>query len=487
MTTFCLTAPRPLFAWLPAALSVLVVLGACNKPADAPATGTASPAAAPAPATADQPAGKDNRPVLYYYDPMKPEVHFDHPGKSPFMDMDLLPKYADPAKAPDTAPASAASSPGSKSEPSAAAGKRILYYYDPMKPDVHFEHPGKSPFMDMDLLPKYAEDEKPAGVAVNAEVIQSLGIRTAHPVRQDVRPSVRVPARVVADATGQARLQSRVSGWIERLHVRAPGQSVTAGEVVAEIYSPELVQAQDEMLLGADTAGPAAERLRRLGIADVDIQAIRRAGKSARHLPLRAPVSGVVTELGVREGSSVTPDTLIVDLSSRNAVWIEAQLFPAQQLSLGETLSARFVLPGMPDRDWRSTVGHVVPVADPATQTVAVRFPIGNRDGLPLGTVLDAEIEGAVHANVLLVPASAVIRTAQGDRVMVERDGNRFAAVPVRLGQRYGQQLEILDGLDVTDAVVTSGQFLLDAEANLDAGVSRMDADAVTTTVGSAP
>ena len=131
-----------------------------------------------------------------------------------------------------------------------------------MRPEVHFDKPGKSPFMDMELVPKYAEPEVAAanghagGVAVNAAIVQSLGIRTASPTRGDVRPSVRVPARVVADARGQARLQSRVSGWVERLMVRSVGQSVSAGSVVAEIYSPELVQAQEELLLGAETAGP---------------------------------------------------------------------------------------------------------------------------------------------------------------------------------------------------------------------------------------
>ena len=283
-----------------------------------------------------------------------------------------------------------------------------------------------------------------------------------------------MPARVVADARGQARLQSRVSGWIERLNVRAIGQSVSAGSVIAEIYSPELVQAQEELLLGADTAGPAAERLRRLGIADVDIQAIRRSGNALRRLPLRAPVSGVVTELGVRAGSSVTPDSLIADFSARSTVWIEAQLFPAQRVTLGNTLSARFTLPGVAGQAWRSDSGTVVPVVDPVTQTLAVRFPISNAADLPLGTVLDGEIAGALHSGLLLVPTAAVIRTAQGDRVLVERRAGHFVPVPVQTGERYGNELEILDGLSASDRIVTSGQFLLDAEANLQSGLAGM-------------
>ena len=283
----------------------------------------------------------------------------------------------------------------------------------------------------------------------------------------------------MADARGQARVQARVSGWVERLYVRAVGQQISAGTVIADIYSPELVQAQEEMLLGAETAGPAAERLRRYGIADVDIQSIRRSGKASRRLPLRTTVGGVVTELGVREGSSVTPDTMILDLSGGKAVWIEAQLFPAQKISLGNTMRARFTLPGLPGSEWLSDTGTVVPVVDPVTQTVAVRFSINNSDDLPLGTVLDGVIEGASRSNVLLLPASAVIRTAQGDRVMVQHAKNQFMAMPIKIGQRYGNEIEITDGLALTDRVVTSGQFLLDAEANLQSGFSRMEPDAM--------
>jgi Cu(I)/Ag(I) efflux system membrane fusion protein len=405
---------RPLSAWLLAILSSFAILTGCNRPeSDADASGAERVAPAAANRPADQPV------VLFDYDPMRPEVHFDKPGKSPFMDMELVPKYAEAG-------------------PDAAAGPT-------------------------------------QGVAVSAAIVQSLGVRIATPSRADVRPSVRVPARVVADARGQARLQARVSGWIERLLVRSVGQSVTAGSVVAEIYSPELIQAQEELLLGAETAGPATERLRRFGIADSDIQAIRRAGKASRRLPLRAPVSGVVTELGVREGSGVSPDTMILDISARNAVWIEAQLFPAQLASLGNSYSGRFTMPGVSGREWRSDNGTVIALADPVTQTLALRFPIGDVSGLALGSVLDAEIEGSARSGVLLVPAEAVIRTAQGDRVVMEHGRNRFMPMPVKLGGRYGDRVEILEGLGERDRIVVSGQFLLDAEASQQSGLKQMD------------
>jgi membrane fusion protein, copper/silver efflux system len=481
MTSSSLTALGRTCARICAALLVLILLIACQRETVAlPATDQAVP---PAVSAAHSPPAAAR---IRYVCPMHPHIQQHGPGVCPVCGMTLEKKEVPAATAPQT-PAPAMGDDPAMSAPPTKDDRRILYYYDPMRPEVHFDKPGRSPFMDMALLPKMASGDEAVGVAVSAAVVQTLGIRIAQPTRREVHASVRVPARVVADARGQARLQSRVSGWIERLAVRAVGQSVSAGSVIAEIYSPELVQAQEELLLGAETAGPATERLRRFGIADVDIQAIRRSGKASRRLPLRAPVSGVVTELGVREGSSVSPDSLVADFSGRNAVWIEAQLFPAQKLLLGDRYSARFAMPGLPGRSWSSDSGTLVPVVDAMTQTLAMRFPISDASDLPLGSVLDAEIDGQTRADVLVVPVSAVIRTAQGDRVLIQRGKDRFVPSPVTLGQRYGNDVEILAGLAVSDRIVTSGQFLLDAEASLQSGLSQMDADAAPAMAGPAP
>lgn len=469
------TASRRIALWLLASGLAILLLTACNRnqAAQEPASQTSE-----ATATKDVANSKATDTKEQYVCPMHPHIQQHGPGECPICGMTLVKKTV------AQAPAESSTNMPMKDDamkPDGAGSGKILYYYDPMRPEEHFDKPGPSPFMDMQLVPKYAATESGNnnGIEVSAAIVQSLGIRTASPVQRDVQQTIRVPARVVADARGQARVQARVSGWVERLYVRAVGQQVSAGTVIADIYSPELVQAQEEMLLGAETAGPAAERLRRFGIADADIQAVRRAGKASRRLPLRATVSGVVTELGVREGSSIAPDTMILDLSGFNAVWIEAQLFPAQKISLGNSMRARFTLPGLPGREWTSEQGSVVQVVDSVTQTLAVRFSINNSDDLPLGTVLDGVIEGASRSNILLLPASAVIRTAQGDRVMVQHAKNQFMAMPIKIGQRYGSDIEIVNGLALTDRVVTSGQFLLDAEANLQSGFARMQPDAM--------
>lgn len=378
-------------------------------------------------------------------------------------------------------PAVAAQTPTISAPPPPA--DRATLYVCPMHPHIQQHGPGQCPICGMNLEPQTPAVDMAAetavaatGITLSPAIVQNLGIRTATPQRREVRPSVRVPARVVADARHQIRLQSRVEGWVERLTVRAVGQSLAAGSVVADIYAPALVQAQEELLLGADTAGPARERLRRFGIADRDIDAVLRAGAATRRLPLRAPVGGVVTALEVREGSRIGPETLIVDIASRDAVWIEARLFPAQRLHLGQHFSAHFRLPGAPGTLWHSSHGTLVPLLDPMTQTLALRFPLADAADLPLGALLDAEIAGEARADVLLVPAEAVIRSARGDRVVQVQPGQRFVPVPVRIGQRYDDLIEIVEGLDIDDRIVVSGQFLLDAEASLAAGLEQMNA-----------
>ncbi|MGH8049424.1 MAG: efflux RND transporter periplasmic adaptor subunit, partial [Arenimonas sp.] len=300
------TAWRRIALWLAVSVVAMLLVTACerNKATQAPASQTTD-----ATATKDAANGKATVTNALYVCPMHNHIKEHGPSKCPICGMDLVKKTVatPPAKPASDMPMK---NDAMKSDDGAATDK-VLYYYDPMRPEEHFDKAGPSPFMDMQLVAKYAttESANDHGITVSAVIVQSLGIRTANPVQRDVQQTIRVPARVVADARGQARVQARVSGWIERLYVRAVGQKISAGTVIADIYSPDLVQAQEEMLLSAETAGPAAERLRRYGIADSDIQSIRRSGKVSRRLPLRATVGGVVTELGVREGSSVTPDT----------------------------------------------------------------------------------------------------------------------------------------------------------------------------------
>ncbi len=372
--------------------------------------------------------------------------------------------------------------PTAAAAPVARKAEAARIYVCPMHPHITSHEPGRCPICGMDLVlkvaPTPAESAPQPAVVVSVAVRQTLGIRTATVSRRDLRPTLKVPARVVADTGGELRLQSRVDGFVERLHVRSAGTRLRAGAVVAEIYAPELVQAQEELLLGGDAVEAARERLRRHGIAEVDIAAIRAAGVSSRALPLRAPAAGIVTAVEVREGSRVGMDDVIVAMTMQAGLRVEAQLFPAQRPWLGTDIDAHFTQPGVPALHWRGRDPQWLSVLDPTTQTLGLRFRIEDADALAIGTLLDAELQGTVRAQVLLVPADAVIRTAVGERVLREQGEGAYAPVAVRMGQRFGNDIEIVDGLDEGDRVVVSGQFLVDSEAQLQSALSRLQVGA---------
>ncbi len=366
---------------------------------------------------------------------------------------------------------------------SADDARQPLYWYDPMRPEVHFNAPGRSPFMDMALVPMYADQAAAtAGIAVSAEVAQTLGVRTGLVVRDTVQPVLGTTAEARVAGDRRWMLYSRAPGWIEGLHVHAVGETVRAGQVVAEIYSPELAQAQEELLLSPAAAAAATERLRRLGIADEDIEAVRAAGKARRALPLRAPVSGAVLVLAVHPGARVTPDQALLEIGPDNTLWLEARLFPGQSEWLGRPVEARFRRPGQPGFEWQGGPGYLYPEADPVSQTQRMRFVLAESTRrLPPGVWLEAELRGPAREQVLLVPVEAVIRTGDGDRVITTLPGGRFGTAGVRLGARYGERFEILAGLSEGDRVVISGQFLLDSETELQGGLRRLS------TAGPAP
>ena len=353
-----------------------------------------------------------------------------------------------------------------------------------MHPHITAHDPGTCPICGMDLVLRQptpttqaaSSPEAATTVSVSSVVRQTLGIRTAHVTRRDILMSLKVPARVVAEAGGELRVQSRVDGFIEKLYLTTSGTPVRAGFAIADIFAPELVQAQEEMLLGGDASASAAERLRRFGIAERDIDAIREAGASSRTLPLRAPASGIITSIGVREGGRIGIADLLASIATRSGMRVEAQLFPSQRALLGARIDAQFTQPGMPDAHWQGSDPQWLNVLDPSTQTLGLRFRVdGGIDTLALGTVLDAEVRGALREQVLIVPMAAVIRSEAGARVLREGEAGHFVPVDVRIGQRDGEDIEIVDGLNEHDRIVVSGQFLIDSEAQLRAVLPTLD------------
>ncbi len=385
-------------------------------------------------------------------------------------------------------PAPAAQSPGPQAKPD-AGGRKVLYWHDPMYPQQRFDKPGKSPFMNMDLVPVYADEAaggEQAGIAVSPRVQQSLGVRTATAEPAEFKPEVSAAGYVQADERRIARAEVRVQGWIEKLEVRAVNDPVRAGQTLAEIYSPDLYSAQEEYLLARrlakgdpanDTLAHAArERLVSLGMTHGAIARIESEGRARRRVPIVAPISGVVSELGVREGAMVQPGMAAFTLTDLSSVWIAVEVHEAQAAILREGLRAEVSVASLPGKSFSGRVDYIYPEVNPQTRTVKARIAIANR-ALELKPGMFASVALAGKARrALAAPSEAVIQTGTRSVVIVAEEGGRFRPATVTVGAESDGRSEILGGLKEGEKVVVSGQFLIDSEASLRTALDRLEA-----------
>jgi len=408
------------------------------------------------------------------------ETHADyagHDGHDHSVQADSTPAPAADAGVP--VPASTEALPGT-------ASTAPPIYVCPMHPQITSETPGSCPICGMDLVARSRSSAQAAPVIeVDAGLRQALGIRTAAVDRRVLSPRVRAPAEVVADQHRIRHVHTRVSGWVEELRVHALGERVRAGQVLMEIYAPELVAAQEDYLIALRSGGvgsraqrAAAERLRRLGVDDGFIDALSERGRSLQRVPVRAPADGVVTQLDVRHGMYIEPSTIALEITDLSEVWVSVSVFPEELERLGSgTIYAALNLPNQLDRLWRGVVSYVYPSQDAVTRTVQLRVPVPNRRGLlRVGQYMEARLRGEAGEPVLSVPSEAVIRTADGERVVVDAGEGRFRVAQVHAGLRVDGRTQILHGLKEGERVVVSAQFLLDSEAALRAGLQRLEA-----------
>ena len=358
---------------------------------------------------------------------------------------------------------------------SAAAGRTVLYWHDPMVPGQRFDKPGKSPFMDMQLVPVYADAAGSAGsgVQVSAALQQSLGIRTALVRRIDIAASFDALGTVQFDERLNVAVQTRVAGYVERLTVRATMQQVRQGQVLATVFAPEWLGPQNEWLAlrragaSADLVAAARERLRALSIPDALVRSSELAGSAQARYALTAPVSGVVAELGVREGVAVAPGTTLFRIAGLGKVWAVAEVPEAQALRLVRGQAVKAVLQADPSQAFDGKLEEIVPQVSASTRTMQARFEVDNRAGrLVPGLLLRLQVAGP-SASRLVVPSEAVIRTGQRAVVLLRREDGSFESREVLLGAESGDDIEVTQGLAEDEVVVASGQFLIDSQARL--------------------
>jgi len=373
-------------------------------------------------------------------------------------------------------------------------GLRILHYHDPMVPGRNFDAPGKSPFMDMMLVPRYAgaDGADPSGVTVSPRVRQNLGLRTTAVVQGALASEVDAVGTVAWNEREQVVLAARAKGFVEKLHVRATLDRVAAGAPLLEILVPDWVAAQEEYLAVARMSGPGVDALReaaraRLRQAGMDPDQIERfvaAGWVQPRITLSAPLGGIVSELLVREGATVMPDMPLVRLQGTGSVWAEGQVPETQAALLRPGAAVTATSPALPGQTFRGRVQVLLPEVDPATRTRRARLELNNTGGaLVPGMTVQMRFTRTTPRPTLLVPSDAVIHTGRRSVVMLAEDEGHFRPVVVRSGLEAGGQTEIVEGLRAGQRVVLSGQFLIDSEASLRGLEARLNAEPAVTKV----
>lgn len=362
------------------------------------------------------------------------------------------------------------------------AEQKPLYWYDPMVPAQHFDQPGKSPFMDMQLVPKFANEGGDANIVqIDPRMVQNLGIRTAIAQRETLWQRVEAAGAVSADERGYQTIESRVAGWVERLNVRAVGDAVKRGQLVAEIYAPELLAAQEEFVLvlkagDAQLTNASRQRLALLGVSEAQIRQVEKTRKPSRRVQVYAPFDGYVMELGTREGQQISPGMPLFKLADLSQVWITAEIPEAQAgwVAQGRPVEAR--LSAFPGEVFEGELDYLYPELNMQSRTLRARAVLKN-PGFKLKPGMYAELSlfGGPREDVLMVPSAAVIRTGTRSVVMLALDDGRFKPVVVKTGGERDGRTEIFSGLEEGAQVVVSGQFLIDSEANLTGALDRLE------------
>lgn len=364
-------------------------------------------------------------------------------------------------------------------------GRRVLYWHDPMVPGQKFDKPGKSPFMDMQLVPVYADEGVDEGtVKVSPRLAQNFGVRTVEAREGSLATGVTAVGAIAVDERTLTGVQSRVQGFVERLHVRATFDGVRAGQPIADLFVPEWVAAQEEYLAlkgssqpGLATLAEAARgRMKLLGMPDAEVARVDREGRTSGRVTVTAPQGGIVWEISARDGMAVMPGTNLVRIAGLGSVWLIAEVPEAQagEIAIGMPVEVR--TSAYPDRVFKGRIEALLPEVNVATRTVRARVVLSNPGGaLKPGMFANATFRGAAAKPAVLVPSEAVIRTGKRNVVIVAEGEGRFAPVDVAVGREAGDQTEITKGLSPGQRVVTSGQFMIDSEASLKGVLARMN------------
>lgn len=368
----------------------------------------------------------------------------------------------------------------------AEAEKSVLYWYDPMVPNQHFDKPGKSPFMDMELVPKYADNVdtsniKTTGVKIDSGVQQNLALRRAVVERKTLSQTIEAVGSLMFNERNIAIVQTRSNGFVERVYAHAQGDVVTKNEPLVDLLIPDWAGAQLEYLALRNNNTPelqeaSRQRLQLLGMSDELIRNVERSGKPHTIVTITSPIDGMIKTLDVRTGMSIGMGMTLAQIVGIDPVWLEVAVPETQATAVktGQALEAR--LNAYPGEPFAGRVIAVLPETNIDTRTLKVRAELPNSDRrLRPGMYAQARIETANDEAFLWVPTEAVIRTGKRDVVIVDKGDGLFLPVEVEIGAESSEQTVILRGLEEGQTVVASGQFLIDSEASLMGVLTKLD------------
>lgn len=411
---------------------------------------------------------------------MHPMIIVDEPGSCPICGMDLTPLKT---------------GTGGSGASAADGERKIKYWQAPMDPTFIRDEPGKSP-MGMDLIPVY-EDEATGGamITIDPTTIQNMGVRTAAVTRGDLSRTIRTVGLVSYEEPKQYVVNAKIAGWVEKLHVTETGRQVKKGQPLLEIYSPELVTAQQELLLARDNynslkdskfeqIADSSRRLleasrKRLQLWDVSrkqIARLEKTGEVRKTVTLYAPYNGIVTMKMVNEGMYVKPGMTLLNLADISRVWVLADLYEYQLPWVKVGQKARVVLPYLKDRSFEAEINYLYPYVEGKTRTVKARMELDNADfELRPDMFVSVYMSGDNVTDALLIPQEAVVYSGEKQTVFVALTGGRFEPRLVKTGlQGENGHVEVVQGLFEGEQVVTSAQFMLDSESKLREAIQKM-------------
>ena len=349
-----------------------------------------------------------------------------------------------------------------------------LYWYDPMYPQQKFDQPGKSPFMDMQLVPRYADEGgDSAAVTIDSSITQNLGMRLAPVTRGTLSNSLEAVGNLTFNSRDIAVVQARSGGFVERVYGRAPEDLLAAGAPLADLLVPEWVSVQEDYLALRNASAPellaaARQRLRLAGMPAELIARLERSGSVQSLWTVTSPITGVLQELNVREGMTLAAGQTLATINGLRSVWLDVAVPEAEALGLhtGQMVEAR--LPAFPGEVLQGTIDAILPEANLDSRTLRVRVELANPEGrLRPGLTAQVRLTRATEQDALFVPSEAVIRSGRRALVMLAEGDGRYRPLEVRLGAEAEGKTQILQGLEEGQQVVASGQFLLDSEASL--------------------